>query len=981
MSRGSMLRATLFVTLLMMVLPGYRPTMAIVDDWVEQEISQMSLDEKIGQLIMVRASTTGKKGERADILNQIRKYHIGGICFFQGDPRRQVKHINEFQKATKTPLLIAIDGEWGLGMRYPEHTVSFPRQLTLGAIQDNSLIYEMGLEVARQMRRTGIHINFAPVVDVNNNPRNPVINDRSFGEDKYNVAAKSYAYMKGMQDGGLLACAKHFPGHGDTDVDSHYGLPIITHSAERLRAIEMMPFESLIDEGIASIMVAHLHLPALDNREHRPATLSKPIVTDILRDEMGYEGLIITDAMEMKGVADYYPNGISDAEALVAGNDIILLPNDISKTVKTIKQYVSTGQLSEERIDASVRRVLLAKQRLGLHLEPVNYADDNLLEQLTGPSTKALKAKLLEAAITVVRDETSQLPIQVKGVDRYAVLSLGSRSPSSFADRCKSYVPGATLLHTNGEVSDQEKETLIRQLALHDHVVVSVHGMSRYNSKNYGLSASQIDFLHTLQAETDFTLVLFGSPYALKYFDDIKTVVVAYEYDDLAQDITAQALFGASAIRGKLPVSASGAAAAGHGAFVPPNGAFGYSVPERVGLNSTKLEKIDSLMHYMQTRKAAPGGQVLVAKDGKIVWHKAYGYHTYAKKKKVALDHIYDVASITKVAATTISLMKLYDEGKISLTAPLRRYLPETDTCDKRNIIIEAMLAHHARLPGWIPFYKATVEENSPIRLKPGYYSSTLQAGYTVPVAENLFMRTDYQDSIWSRIYGCDLRDKKGYRYSDLGFYLADNLIRRIDGRTVADFANQEIYATLGLTSTGYNPLLWYDRDKIVPTEKDKYFRKQTLQGHVHDMGAAMLGGVSGHAGLFTNAKELAILMQMVLNGGIYGGHQLMSLATVQRFTQRYRASTRRGIGWDMKELDSMRSENMCAEAGIYTFGHLGFTGTAVFVDPEVNLIYVFLSNRTYPDMKNYKLGKLNIRPKVQSLIYDAMVAESPYKA
>ncbi len=969
-----MKRAISLLVICWLSLSSAYPPVSTDLDWVERQLSEMTIDQKIGQLIMVRASTKGKKGERASILNQIRKYHIGGLCFFQGDPRRQVDYINEFQAASKVPLLVSIDGEWGLGMRYPEHTMSFPRQLTLGAIQDNSLIYEMGLEVARQMRRTGIHVNFAPVVDVNNNPRNPVINDRSFGEDKYNVAAKSYAYMKGMQDGGLIACAKHFPGHGDTDVDSHYGLPTITHSRERLTSVEMMPFKSLVDEGIASIMVAHLHLPALDDREHRPATLSRPIVTDILRGEIGFDGLIFTDAMEMKGVADHFPNGVSDAEAILAGNDVILLPNDIDKTVTTIKAYIASGSLTEARLDESVRRVLRAKQQVGLTQSRHPIQKTDLLSAINDNPAEALRSRLIEAAITVVRDDDNLLPTPITGGQRYAILSIGSDQATSFGKRCKDYVPGATILHVDDDISGTERETLLRQLSQHDHVIVSVHAGSRYNSKNYGLTASMLDLLTALQAKKPYRLVLFGNPYALKFLDDISTVIVAYEKGDLAQDLAAQAIFGASDIRGKLPISASGRAVYGQGKIVAQNGTLGYALPERVGMSSSRLEKIDSIMQYMQSQKAAPGGQVLVAKDGKIVWYKSYGYHTYRKNKKVDNHDIYDVASVTKVAATTVSLMKLYEEGRLSLTAPLRQYLPETDTCDKKNIRIEAMLAHHARLPGWIPFYKRTISEGKHPKPLPTHYATTLQSQFTIPVADDLFMRTDYVDTIWSRIYGCELRDKSGYKYSDLGFYLADNLIRRIDGRPVAEYANQEIYSVLGLESTGYKPLQWYDRDKIVPSERDNYFRQQTILGHVHDMGAAMLGGVGGHAGLFSNAQDLAVIMQMVLNGGKYGGHEIFGNATVKRFTQRYHASTRRGIGWDMKELNRSNRENMCAEASADTYGHLGFTGTAVFVDPQHDLVYVFLSNRTYPSMKGNKLGRLNIRPKVQSAIYNAIV-------
>lgn len=941
--------------------------------WVDQTIASMSTEEKIGQLIMVRAHTEGKRGERALILNQINKYHIGGICFFQGDPTRQVKYTNQFQHESKTPLLIAIDGEWGLGMRHKSSTISYPRQLTLGAIQDNTLIYEMGSEVARQMRRLGIHVNFAPVVDVNNNPRNPVINDRSFGEDRYNVAAKSYAYMKGMQAGGLMACAKHFPGHGDTDVDSHYGLPVLDFDRARLDSLELMPFRSLADQGISSMMIAHLQLPKIDPRSHRPATLSAPIIEGILRQEMGYDGLLFTDAMEMKGVADHFPDGISDAEAIVAGNDIILLPNDVAKTVQTIKAYLADGRLTEARIDKSVRRILRAKYDYGVHLEPVRYHEDNVLTDINTERAVALRATLIEHAVTVVRDQAKLLPIPIRGHQRYAVLSIGSATTSVVGERIRGYAKEATVLHTSKDISRPDKEILLRQLKLHDHVVITLHDMSKYASRNYGLTASTLDFIATLVEQKQATIVLFGSPYAAKYLEGVGTVVVAYEDDAMTQDIIGQALFGAIDMRGKLPVTAATDARYGDGLYIPSNGTLGYSLPERVGLSSRRLGKIDSLMQEMIAMRAAPGAQVLVAKNGRVVWHKSYGHHTYRKAIPVQNDHIYDVASVTKVAATTLSLMKLYGEDRLDLRSPLRRYVPETDTCDKRDIIIEDMLAHQARLPGWIPFYKQTISDTKYPKPLDTYYAKTLSSGYSVPVADELFMRTDYIDSIWSRIYACELRDDDTYRYSDLGFYLADKIVQSITKQPLQAFVAQTFYQPLGLQGTGYSPLSRHDKAIIVPTEEDTYYRNQRLHGYVHDMGAAMLGGAAGHAGLFSTAHDLAILLQMVLNGGTYGGDRYLTQQAVDRFTTRYYRSTRRGIGWDMKETDPSKRPNMSDSASDRTYGHLGFTGTAVFVDPEHDLVYIFLSNRTFPNMNNNKLGRENIRPKVQTAIYNAM--------
>jgi len=414
----------------------------------------------------------------------------------------------------------------------------------------------------------------------------------------------------------------------------------------------------------------------------------------------------------------------------------------------------------------------------------------------------------------------------------------------------------------------------------------------------------------------------------LRYFQDFSNVVVAYEEDEMAQQIAAQSLMGAFAIKGKLPITASPKHKFGDGIYRPTLGIF----------------------------------------------QRAYGDFVYDRSRPVDNNDIYDVASVTKTCASTISLMKLYDEGKFDLNAPIDRYIAEADTCNKGDLSVRATLAHHAQLAGWIPFYKNTVKgKGKNAKPKPKYYSTTLKDGYTIPVAENLFMRTDYRDSIWSKIYGSNLRERKGYRYSDLAFYLMHRTIKNISGLPIDQYAHQNFYAPLGLRRTGYLPLQKHPIGEIAPSEHDTYFRKQTIKGHVHDMGAAMLGGVSGHAGLFSNAQELAIIFQMLLNGGSYGGEQFIHPETIKLFTTRFPDSTRRGLGFDMKELNPSKLMNMSELASKSTFGHLGFTGIAAFADPEENLIFIFVSNRTYPDMNNRRFGKGNYRPKVQSQIYKAI--------
>jgi len=923
---------------------------------------------------MVRAYSKSDNADVKEILNKIEKHKIGGVCFFQGTPKKQAELTNKYQKKSKIPLLVAIDGEWGLGMRFKDDAISFPRQLMLGAVQDNNIIYEMGREVASQLKRIGVHVNFAPVVDVNNNPDNPVINDRSFGEDKYNVIAKSYAYMKGMQDMGVMACMKHFPGHGDTDVDSHYDLPIINHSRKRLDSIEILPFKALVKQGISSAMVAHLHIPAIDNRPNRPTTLSKTAVTDILRNELSFSGLIYTDAMDMKGVADHFPDGEADLEAFIAGADVLLLPNDLSKGITEIKKAVEEGKISKSRLEYSVKKILRAKYSVGL-ASPKTIASDGIEEYVNSPRAEAIKERLIEQAITLPRDENHLVPIQKIEDVKISTIAIGTKSTTQFQNTIDRYLKSKH--HKVSKKLGKAELTKIRNATLgNDIVIASFHDMSRYASKDFGIDTSSLSLLRELDKKKKLIIVLYGSPYALKYFDGFSSVIVAYNEEKITQKIVAQSLFGANTIKGRLPITASEIYKNGKGIYRESLGRLGFSIPERVGMSSEKLAELDNLTEKMIKEKAAPGGQILVVKEGKVVLEKAYGHHTYKKERAVKTNDIYDVASVTKICASTISLMKLYDENKFNLDAKLSKYLgSEIDTCDKKNLNVSAMLAHHAKLRGWIPFYAETVSESKKNpRPLDEFYKKTKQGKYNVKVANDLYMREDYQDSIWSKIYGSKLREKEGYRYSDLSFYMFHKIIENQSSLSLDDYSYQNFYKPLGLRKTGFVPMEKHSRYDVAPTEEDTYFRRQRLQGHVHDMGAAMLGGVAGHAGLFTNAYELGILLQMLLNNGSYGGIEYIKPSTVRTFTTRYSESTRRGLGFDMKELDSEKTLNMSEMASASTYGHLGFTGVSAFVDPEYDLIFIFITNRTYPSMNNRKFAKGDYRPKAQTIVYKSMM-------
>ncbi len=941
-------------------------------EWVERTFKSLSLDEKIGQLFMIRAHSDKGPEHIAAVERLIKDYHVGGLCFFQGTPEKQIELINKYQAlAKKVPIMVSMDAEWGLGMRFKSDGLSYPKQLMLGAIQDNSLIYDMGKEIARELRRVGVHINFAPVVDVNNNPNNPVINERSFGEDRYNVTTKSYMYMKGMQDHKVMACAKHFPGHGDTDVDSHYDLPQILHSRERLDSIEMFPFQVLSQHKIQSVMVAHLFIPSIDNTSNLPTTLSKKAITDILKKEMNFDGLIFTDGLGMKGVTKHHSPGELEVKALQAGNDILLLPENTPAAYKKIKEALANGTLDSTQVNHTIKKILHAKYKLGLtSFSPLSKF--NVRNDVMGSQSQMMKRKLMANALTLVRNKENTLPIKDLKKKKIASLAIGSTQQTIFQNYLEKY---NSIQHYRTDKKVSNASSMLSLLKKYDEVIVSLHDMSSYASKNFGIDAGTINFLTQLNNEVNVSLVVFGNPYSLKYFDNIETILECYTEDPISQELAAQAVFGAIPIKGKLPVTASKKTQFGDGVTTKALMRLRYDLPESVGMDSRILAAIDTIAQEALDQKATPGLQVLVVKNRKVVYHKSFGYHTYKKVKKVKNNDIYDLASITKIASSTLALMKLNEEGKIKIDQPIGNYLEELKGTNKENLIIKDILAHHARLKPWIPFYAETITKSKK-NPQPSsqYYKKSKTEKFNIPVTDKLFMNKEYEAEIWKQIYESELRDNAGYRYSDLGFYMISKMIKAQTGKSLDEYCQEHFYDDLGLSHTLFNPLDKFSKSQFIPTETDKYFRRQTICGNVHDMGCAMLGGVAGHAGLFSNAEDLAILFQMFLNGGYYGDKSYLQANTIKTFTTRYPSSTRRGLGFDMKESNpNAKSQNVSPKCSYNTYGHTGFTGTAVWVDPDTDLIYIFLSNRTYPDMNNFKLNKLDIRPRIQTVIYEAM--------
>ena len=937
------------------------------NSWVDSIIKNMTLDEKIGQLFMVAAYSNKDETSYQNVDKYIKEYKVGGLIFFQGTPQKQAELTNRYQAESKVPLWIGFDGEWGLGMRL-DNTISYPRSLTLGAIDNPQLIYDMGKEFARQMKRIGIHINFAPDIDVNINPNNPVINDRSFGDNKFNVVRKSYFYMKGMQDNFLMACGKHFPGHGDTETDSHKDMPVLNQTKERLEAIELYPFSQLIRYGVSSMMVAHMNVLALDGAPNFPSTLSPKIVQNKLIDEMKFQGLIFTDALNMKGIQKYYPSGVAEVMAIQAGCDVLLFPDDVDKAIAGVRCAVLQDSIiSEEVINQKVRKILLAKYWVGLNkYQPIKT--EGIDADINSEQAKFLKYKLVENAITVVKDSDLIVPI-LNLQKRIAHVGIGSSKATVFSSTLDKYTQIDHFFIPKDESLATFNTTLAKLKSYH-LVIVDVQDMSRFAAKNFGITENSKTFLYQLNKQNKTILTVFGTPYSLKYFQDFKNVIVGYNEEEEAESITAQIIFGARGADGFLPVTV-GKFHYGDGVCTNSNMRLKYGRPIEVNMNSKTLSKIDAIVQKSIDDRIFPGCQILVAKDGNVIYEKAFGYHTYSTDLPTKTTDLFDIASVTKVTATLPMIMKMQEQGKIDVNKKLGDYFTYPENSNKKDIVIKEMLCHQAGLPAWIPFYKNSLDSlGNPDTL---WYSKKQDSVFSVKILDSLFLKKSFQDSVWNMIYNCGLSPVKDYKYSDLGYYLLKQLIEKAYNDSLQNLTRKYLYAPLGMNYTLYNPK-WngWNVNNIMPTEIEKNFRKSLLIGTVHDQGAALLGGVAGHAGVFSTANDLAKYFQLLLNDGTYGGYRYYQASTITNFTSKQFAGNRRAIGFD-KPTPIGQDGPTCDAASSQSFGHTGFTGTMAWADPKNGLVYIFLSNRVYPSADVNTLSKQNIRQKIQQVIYDAI--------
>ena len=948
--------------------------------WTDSIMSQMTIDQKIGQLFMLAAYSNKDKKHIDYLESVIKKYEIGGLIFMQGTPEKQIVLNNKYQSISKIPLMIGFDGEWGLDMRL-QKTYRFPWNMTLGAIRNDSLIYKFGNRLGEQCKRMGIHVNFAPVVDINTNPKNPIIGNRSFGESKFNVANKSVLFSNGMQSTHVMACAKHFPGHGDTSSDSHKTLPSVNFTAAHIDSVDLYPYKKLFKAGIGSVMAAHLSIPSLEENLKLPSSLSYKVINNLLKNKLQFQGLIFTDALNMKGASEFVEDdkefkkykttskkGLIDLKALIAGNDVLLFSEDVAAAIYQIKRALKQGLINQERIEESVRKILNAKYWCGLN----NYKAiklENVVADLNTNNDDALHYELMANAITLIKDEKAILPIRNLVKNKIAYVKLGDAKNEMFVNRLNDYV-------NVDVVSAVTTEELLAKLKNYNLVIVGFHKSNKNPWKSYDFSKNDLIRLQKIAKEKRVILDVFASPYSLlklKNFKNIESVLISYQNSKFSQDLSAQIIFGARGSKGKLPVTINNDFKEGFGLRSANIFRLGFANPESLGMSSEKLNKIDTIAKIVLSKKMAPGMHVLVARKGKVVFRKSYGYHTDLNKIKVSNKSIYDLASLTKILGATSMLMKAEEDQFYKIDETLGEIMPILKGSNKDTITIKEALSHYGRLKAWIPFYIKTIDSVTKMPLAK-YYRKAPSKKFSIKVANNLYLRTDYKDTIIQRIIDAPQRQSIGYKYSGFPFYLLKSFIEKKYNKGLDVLNDSIFYKPLG-SNLMYNPLNKVDKNLIVPTEKDTYFRHQLLQGYVHDMGAAMLNGVNGNAGLFGNSLDIAKMMQLYLQKGYYGGKRYLKPETLNKFNTAYYKDkqVRRGLGFDKRQINKDEKAT-CNCVSYSSFGHSGFTGTYAWADPESELVYVFLSNRIYPTMANNGLTKEDIRTKVQQIIQDAII-------
>jgi hypothetical protein len=939
--------------------------------WADSVLASMTLEQKIGQLFMIAAFSNRNENDYRRLEEQIRKYHIGGVIFFQGNPLKQAELTNRYQSAATIPLLIGIDGEWGLGMRLDD-AFSFPKAITLGATGDAVLIEKMGFEIGKQCKRLGVHINFAPDADINSNPKNPVINYRSFGESVSNVTNLSLAYARGMRKANVMGSAKHFPGHGDTGEDSHYALPVLNHTRKHIDEVETMPFKAMIEDSIASVMIGHLHVPQLDNSPNTPASVSEKIIKEYLQRDMNFNGLVVTDALNMRGLLKYFPTGAAEVKAFQAGNDLLLQTGNLDVAYGALHQKILDSTLSVNDLDHKVKKVLMSKYWVGLNkYKPIDFS--NLLLDLNNQQSKDLTQKIFDKAATVVKDDEGLIPLANSQNVSYASLSIAGKADNVF-QKTMSYYSNITNYDIPFKPSKSSDWTwVVEQAAQKDLVIVGVHEMHNLDSRNFGVVPETIKIIRELQKQTKVVVCVFGNPYSLKLFDEFETVICGFEDEAEAHIAVANIIFGVNGASGKIPVNTLAAdGKVNFGIDTKSLGRIGLGIASEVGMNQSKLSQIRFLANNAIENQEFPGCQVLVARKGKVVFFESFGNQRYGANEPVDGQTIFDLASLTKVTATLQAIMMLFDQKKLDINQKASFYLPELQNSNKKDITVKDLLLHQAGLKAFVPFYDNTIEVVG--ERNPKFFARENLGNSYLKVSDSLFVKPMIKDSVFNWIIKSSLVSSSNapkYLYSDLGLILLQRVVEKVSGQPLDAYVDSKIFRPLGMYNTGFNISDKKSAQNIAPTEITNDYRKTPIKGSVHDPNAALLGGVAGHAGLFSNAWDLVKLLQMNLNKGFYEDNRFFSPQTIDLFIKKQSTISHRGLGWNKPSTDD---GSVSQYASPSTYGHTGFTGTAVWVDPEKELIYIFLSNRVYPSAENNKIIKNKTRKRIHDLVYESMM-------
>lgn len=970
---------TIIITLLILI-PGihlyginYTPVYeAEATTWADSILSTLSLEEKIAQLIMVTAYS--KNGDTIDqkVLDQIKNDKVGGVLFLKSSPHQLARMVRNFQAASETPLFIAIDGENGLSFRMDSVPV-YPHLMGLGALNSDTLLYRMGREVGVQCQALGINMNFSPVIDINSNPDNPIINFRSFGENPELVARKGAILAAGMQQQHIVVVAKHFPGHGDTSTDSHHTLPVIGHSYTRLDSVELFPFRKLIAEGVPGIMSAHIHMQRFDN-SIIPATMSTKVIQGILKDSLGFDGLVISDAMNMKGIMGRYSEGEATIEAFNAGVDLVEFIQHPGPVIKAVKQAIDHNRLTEEQINQKCRKVLQAKAWCRNN----RMVPDNRLDTFLASKQFELTSRLLfEQTLTLLKNQDSLLPLKRLDTLKLATLSIGVSESTPFQRRVDNYLE-ADQFNLGPDSDSLDLKNILALLKNYNLVLVSLHHDQMYPTRRFGIHPVFIQAIEEVARQNTAILCLFANPYLVKHLrglEQFRSILVTYSNHPFPQDYSAQMIFGAIGSSGNLSSTISPMFKSGCGIQVAPSGRLKYTIPEEVGISSEQLEKkCDSLINRAISDRLFPGCQVFAAMGGKVFFDKAYGFHTYDSSRSVNNNNLYDLASVTKVAGPLPLIMKMTEDSLLDLDQPISHYLIQLKGTNKAAITLREILTHQAGLKSGILFHLQVLDKHG--KYRPEYLRHYPSGNYTVEIAPGLYLNQRFIDSIQQQIRTSNLLRQKEYVYSDLGLMMIPDLLSSFTGQTYLHLLNNSFYKQLGANRLGYQPHLRYPLWECPPTEEDNRFRKCRIAGYVHDESAALMGGISGHAGLFSNAGDLAKLFQMFLQGGSYGGETYLKSSTIQGFTKRQypNGTNRRALGFDKPftghQLLTVEKSNVSPLSSSSTYGHTGFTGTAVWADPKNDLLFIFLSNRTYPH-RNDSMGKSNFRPKLHHVFYE----------